>query len=232
MQTNNKQNTPGLYHICAVSWREMIAAEDAGYEVRDTFYVAGDLPKTVAIYRVPLEGTLVNNLTQHGVGALNIDACRQTPTSEAKPRKLSEASVGRPVSTKNTATKFGLHAISDRGGSTKGRWPTNFVLMHLPSCELQGVKRVKAISGGTTPRSRGYAGNWPNVPAEHNGGVGDSDGMESILDYHCASGCPAKSLNQAAPNASRFFNQFSTHGKFEAWCDMLVAPNKLVEKEK
>jgi DNA modification methylase len=107
--------------------------EDAGFELRDTLmWIQGNgFPgsrkltggrgtglkpayEPIILARKPLAGTLDQTLTQHGTGALNIDACRVGLTP------LDHHANGR------THPKF--------AANKRGRWPANLLLSHDHSC--------------------------------------------------------------------------------------------------
>jgi DNA modification methylase len=121
---------PGA-HLAAFSATRTIhlltsGLEEAGFEIRDMlmwvhgqgFPASRQLPRGLAtalrpavepiiLARKPYDGTLNRNLTKHGTGALNIDACR-----------------------------MGRSRLSYRPGShsARGRWPTNVMLSHGHAC--------------------------------------------------------------------------------------------------
>lgn len=134
--------------------RMAVRIEDAGFEIRDMIaWVYGSgMPKShnlkgdhkgwgtglkpalepITFARKPFRGTVANNVQAHGVGALNIDACRVKPAGESRER-IGEESRERRYTDRgstNFATKPGI-----RGGDPAGRWPAN--LIHDGSCEVR-----------------------------------------------------------------------------------------------
>jgi hypothetical protein len=123
------------------------AVEDAGWDLRDTIlWLHGEgFPKSsnqegawegwgtalkpafepVLMARKPLIGSVAVNLQAHGVGALNIDACRVE--SEARPLREREGQY-RP---ENVDLPSGSRAV---GETTQGRWPAN--VLHDGSDEV------------------------------------------------------------------------------------------------
>jgi len=108
--------------------------EEAGFEIRDVLmWLQGQgypatrvLPdgqgtglkpawEPIVLARKPVDGTLDQNLTEHGTGALNIDACRIELSQE------DTLNQGRAHGQRITA-------------NPKGRWPANLVLSHGESC--------------------------------------------------------------------------------------------------
>lgn len=111
--------------------------EEAGYEIRDVlmwlqgqgYPATGVLPdglgtglkpawEPIVLARRPLSGTLAHNLTRHGTGAINIDACRIDLSDQDAPRE------GRGGGRRITA-------------SPAGRWPANVLLSHGDSCSTE-----------------------------------------------------------------------------------------------
>lgn len=123
--------------------RMMVAAEDAGWELRDTLLwvygsgfpksrnLAGDWAgwgsalkpawEPIILARKPLTGTLAANVARWGCGALNIDGCR--------------------IGTNFAATP------GPRGGDPMGRWPAN--LVHDGSAEV--VACFPSEAGASAP---------------------------------------------------------------------------------
>ncbi|MHB8585256.1 MAG: DNA-methyltransferase [Thermoplasmatota archaeon] len=82
----------------------------------------------IILARKPLEGPVAENVTRHGTGALNVDACRVGVvggTEKANPQACKTA----PTSSV---------AMGHNGGGVRpidaGRWPANFLLSHGPDC--------------------------------------------------------------------------------------------------
>jgi site-specific DNA-methyltransferase (adenine-specific) len=131
------------------------AIEDAGFEIRDliAWMYGSGFPKShnqagewagwgtalkpaiepIVFARKPLIGTVAANLAQHGVGALNIDACRVATEDDLRAgagvlwshQRAGEASAERRYTDKGS-TNFAAKP-GPRGGSPAGRWPANVV---------------------------------------------------------------------------------------------------------
>lgn len=78
--------------------------------------------------------------------------------------------------------------------TTRGRWPTNLVLVHLPGCRREGVKKVK---GGNDPRRRDgtrQVGIWHGgedaYQVSGHTGFSDAEGRETVPAWSCTEGCP------------------------------------------
>ena len=75
-----------------------------------------------------------------------------------------------------------------------GRWPTNAIFQHQPSCEVVGKREVRTgvavreNSGGKTIFSEA------EKPPMANMSYGEG-GKEAILDWRCVEGCPVPDLD-------------------------------------
>ncbi len=101
----------------------------------------------IIVARKPFEGTLTANVVEHGVGGLNIDACR-VGTSKAVPASPRRAPQGAAYG------DLGKDPGTGSGWDTEiGRWPANVVLAcacegpHDPDCP---VALLDAQSGALT----------------------------------------------------------------------------------
>lgn len=125
--------------------RMTVAIEDAGFEIRDSihwFYSSG-FPKShnlkgkfsgwgtalkpahepIVLARKPLQGTVANNVLEHGTGALNIDGTRLE--SGKIIRQAGRA--GIPSGQNNYVGTKQERPFLDRKEET-GRWPANVVI--------------------------------------------------------------------------------------------------------
>lgn len=82
----------------------------------------------IIMARKPLDGTVVNNVLKHGVGGLNIDACRVE----------SDDVVGEREDKKNTQGRYPANVILDGSDSVEALFP-------YTKC---GDKKIGQISGG------------------------------------------------------------------------------------
>lgn len=98
------------------------------------------------LVRKPLSGTIVENILKHGVGALNIDACRvkggpqvhEVASDPAKRKRVVGTDMG--ISDASAEKMRAAQAAAVETANELGRYPGNFVLSHSPSCELLGVR--------------------------------------------------------------------------------------------
>ena len=160
----------------------------------------------ITLLRKPLEGTVAENTLKHGCGALNIDASRV----EGDPWKWG-------TQTDIKGGGFGSKRPSDGNilrknveGGFNGRWPANFILIHLEGCELRGTKKVKSNGHWTQKANIGkfYEGGWSHQEIDEGNKMSDEDGKEEVADWVCVEGCPVRELDQQSGGASRFFKQF------------------------
>jgi len=147
---------PGGYLISFSSTRTYhrmaSGIEDAGFEIRDQIGWAfgTGFPKSknlagewagwgtalkpawepIVVARKPLIGTVEANVAEHGVGALNIDACRID--AQSRPARESRPDPGLDA-TRNTY-RAGLAGSRAVGATSLGRWPAN--LCHDGSDEV------------------------------------------------------------------------------------------------
>src|SRR5699024_5764685 len=100
----------------------------------------------IILARKPLVGTVANNVLAHGVGGLNIDACRVQ--TDDNTQRVSNAG------TNGDGWRMGK-SYHINGGSPAGRFPANVLLdehaakeMDEQSGNVNGVIGMKKVSGG------------------------------------------------------------------------------------
>lgn len=95
-------------------------------------------PITVA--RKPLDGTVVNNVREHGVGGLNINACR-TQMSQNDRDKINAKHAGMDTAAYERKPGASLNlsvnplALKPAQAHDLGRWPTNVIMSHSLWCD-------------------------------------------------------------------------------------------------
>lgn len=159
--------------------------------------------------RKPLDGTIAQNVLKHGVGGLNIDACRvKGPKGDGVWGTSNKTcQEGRTFN----ASPEGEEYRSEM--SQQGRWPSHVVFTHHEACECVGEKKVKP--------KEGYRPNPVNVQSDGNlvftekpvgyqkGSFTAPDGKETVEDWQCAAGCvcgyvwPTKDLTPCPDCGSR-----------------------------
>lgn len=154
----------------------------------------------IIVAQKPWEGKRLDCIVETGAGTLNIEAARiGTADTRAPAYCMTSKDIG--------GGGFGSGQMNyDRdgsvAGSSSGRWPANFCLIHSPECRRVGVKRVKGTGTammGNTDKSV-YAGSslltskTEYTRDEH--GYADSDGLETIDGWRCTEGCPIRKLGE------------------------------------
>lgn len=185
--------------------RVCCSLEDAGFELRDcvTVLTAGET-LLLPIAMKPLDGTFVSNALLHGVAGYNIDAGRILVDAEDPNRRPNRTEESDFDDEDRVALNGALHknTVQDEGAHhSKGRFPTNLILMHHPDCQCVGTKKVKPSNGS----GRAYEGGGDHENDVYGKGlkyrsgvfgvVGD-DGTETVDDWQCVEGCPVKALDE------------------------------------
>ncbi len=148
-----------------------VALDDAGFEIRDVIaWIFGVVRNShvelrgeyIVLARRPCEGSAVANQLEHGVGNLNIEACR--------------------IASKNDSSDVGIDANSidvDAGVDGSGRYPANAVFDRVAARVLDSQSGTSVSSGGRAYQNTNdmYSGGW----AEEDGvaedpGYGDEGG--------------------------------------------------------
>lgn len=130
----------------------------------------------IVLARKPLIGTVAGNVTAHGTGALNIDACRIE--TQARPLLVADG-----VRTRNGAGGF-QNGSRAAGETTLGRWPANVLLDEDAAAELdaQTGDLGKSRGGRVGKKAQGIV---TNVPAGDfyagDPGFGDSGGASRFF---------------------------------------------------
>jgi site-specific DNA-methyltransferase (adenine-specific) len=126
-----KSMKPGshIVALCPILEHHRITqrVEDAGFEIRDSVLFLGKPRLIVTLARVPLDGTVAENVLRYGVGAINIDGCRVSFDSNDDPRigknyHHNAASDYNPGVRKNNKDGNPLELYKGNG-----RWPANLI---------------------------------------------------------------------------------------------------------
>ena len=159
--------------------------------------------KVLHLARKPIsEGSVAANVLKHGTGALNIDDCRISPGERVPGGGNGKAHKGRRYGTYETCGERPLVKPH-----TRGRWPANLILEHLPGCRCVGVKKVKGITGGTTSGDNAFGQDVGWNPHENRpmdiARQMDPNGKETVEAWKCAPGCPVATLDdQSGPTGA------------------------------
>lgn len=130
--------------------RMAVRIEDAGFEIRDMIaWVYGSgFPKShngewggtalkpalepITMARKPMTGTVAQNWSEHGTGALNIDGCRvHSEDSQGYAYTVKRMA---PGADQNKTGKTHQDGVEYQGQTKDGRWPAN--LIHDGSAEV------------------------------------------------------------------------------------------------
>ena len=150
----------------------------------------------IVMARKPLDGTVVDNVLEHGTGALNIEACRVS----GQPRNPGF----------QDPTSNGIFNGSDNANlvgyqSPSGRWPANIILTHSEACVPRGTRKVasnKPVEWQRTAEeasARREASSYAVPPFEAGttrSAYGDPDGTETVADWDCHPSCPVGELDR------------------------------------
>ena len=94
----------------------------------------------IILARKPLDGTVASNVLAHGVGGLNIDACRVE--GGERPKRVAHSDDGNGVYGK------GIHGSHAEGVTTQGRFPANVLLDEHAAKEMDEQSGVRSDRGG------------------------------------------------------------------------------------
>jgi DNA modification methylase len=156
------------------------------------------------LVRKPLDGkTLIANLLQHGVGAINIDACRVFTDWNEPDRPDSWKRSGHTA--KPEAAKIAAPPGQGIECHPLGRWPANVILSHSPYCKKVGNRVIKAHPQGPDRFQKTKGGSF----SKEYGNQRALEEDEVLPLYECAPGCPVLALDQSgAVILSRYFKTF------------------------
>jgi DNA modification methylase len=157
----------------------------------------------IVLARKPLEKglSIAENVLKWGTGAINIDGCR-VKMSKNDYEEIDAKSSKNPTSNynENPTKKYGDFAenIATKP-NIQGRFPANLILTHHPECECKGMKKIKAIKGGSggsvSMNEQGFG--FKKIENGANaGGLGDENGEETIEDWTCHDDCPIKIMDE------------------------------------
>ena len=106
--------------------------------------------KIITLLRKPLDGSVAENILNHGCGGISIDATRVGIEGGTK----RSEQVPYPKKLDGTEDRSGSWARTGHSSLdiNKGRWPANFILTHLGGCGsdcIEGcpIKKMDAQSG-------------------------------------------------------------------------------------
>ncbi len=167
----------------------------------DGFKVGGIKPAYESIIWAvrPPEGSYVDNVLKHGVGAVNVAETRIGTEKIGVHGYPGQGNFG----------VGGKASYSSREGSentppiymeNKGRFPANIILSHHPECVQVGMKRVKGQKAGTGGgfKSDKYSGTMGRgkYTKDKFEGRADKDGLETVESWQCHPDCAVRLLDE------------------------------------
>ena len=157
--------------------------------------------RVVTVARKPCsEGSITQNVATHEAAALNIAGCRLATSDNLDGGAYSEGgrhSLPGDLRTGVSAGMFeeGKGRLPGQYKPPSGRWPPNIVLLHGPTCEVVGERKVatgtahRDKSGGKTIFSETAKKQLPNMT------YAGADGMETVPAWACEAGCSVAALD-------------------------------------
>jgi DNA modification methylase len=152
----------------------------------------------IVVARKPLDGTVADNVQQHGTGAINIDATRiGTEAVITAPR-------GKRAGTNLAGGSFGGNSggynYSDSFDpiTNTGRFPANTLLTHNHDCQQTGTRSDDITLNGD--------GNDKLFHGDFNGGHDQTPKSATVATWSCTPNCPIELLDQQQAEVSRFFH--------------------------
>jgi site-specific DNA-methyltransferase (adenine-specific) len=191
---------PGAYLLAfggTRTYHRMVCAiEDAGFEIRDSLHwiYGTGFPKSlnlgggrgtalkpahepIVLARKPLLGTVAKNISAHGTGALNIDACRIGPRDRTD--------YGLAKSTRSQGVAYGAPSASADFDSSQGRWPANILLDEDAAAELDAQSGQSTSPGKTGRGAGGKNGRYSPIRAQGTVACPSDSGGASRF-FYCA----------------------------------------------
>lgn len=189
---------PGaLAIVLSSSELEAVAGRRAGFELRDTILLLWPQMTSFAfLFRSPIGSGLLDQIEESGTGMLNIQMCRIGSGADKGIWPITDRSGRKSM---NSAADGSLnHPVET--DTTIGRWPTNVLLIHGPSCQRVGERRVEGHKGYPNgPGGSSTQFSQKGVPTTRSSswaGHADADGKETIAVWDCQPNCPASLLDR------------------------------------
>jgi DNA modification methylase len=124
--------------------------------------------------RKPLEGTVAENVLKHGVGGVNVDACRsETPPRMTHKDGLFSDAKSRVGKNESTGMFNGLNVAECE--VPEGRWPANTVTDGSESVVSEFPETSSGKPVGNKNATQGYEGGWGSgIPVTGFGDTGSA----------------------------------------------------------
>src|SRR5699024_10286283 len=122
----------------------------------------------IILARRPLDGTVANNVLAHGVGGLNIDACRVPSDAPIPSHYGTSGAAGVTMGKYRDYLPGSATAASASNVQTAGRFPANVLLDEHAAKEMDKQSGRLKTGGGTrnsaATKDQVYAGGWADGP--------------------------------------------------------------------
>jgi hypothetical protein len=196
--------------ICPVLEHHRITqrVEDSGFEIRDSILFLGEPSLIAMLARVPLDGTVAENVLRYSTGCLNIDKCRVEFSSEKEREKHSQE---WDRDWKSRIIHYWDDQIGNHPGPkmekgsgprlVQGRWPSNVILSKCPP--IIGQFPTSGSGNGSSPylysgreynnkETSMFNGDKPQSPSNYNDNgsaarffysVQGDDKVGGLIDY-------------------------------------------------
>ena len=139
----------------------------------------------IILARKPLDGTVANNVLAHGVGGLNIDACRVPSDTPIPSHHGTSGAAGVTMGKYRDYVPGSETAASVENVQTAGRFPANVLLDEHAAKEMDKQSGVLKSGGGNKgPRSSSwFTSNSPNVDDVRNPDSGGASRFFPVFKY-------------------------------------------------
>jgi len=147
--------------------------------------------RVISLFRIPLSGSISENVLQFGCGSLDIDQSRISHNEECKVLKAqSEESVEKTLIGQAGRYEDTLELKEE------GRWPSNLILSHLPGCQIVGTTQTKSKQLTADNRQYRKKNNYGvfDRGSSYEKGTGakfaSASGKTEVVVWKCVEGCP------------------------------------------
>ena len=129
------------------------------------------------------EPTIVGNVLRHGVGAINVDACRIPFTNKESPEDLARSSQGFTAKSEiyHNAPKY---EVSCESGNLKGRFPANLLVSDkaLDTGKITKSGTIEPHHSLKPQKTNQIYGKYTNLPAKEQTTYGDAGDQSRYFD--------------------------------------------------
>lgn len=157
--------------------------------------------RVVHLARKPLNGTVAQNVIEHGAGAINVDGSRVDTADTVRTHSRSPEASAKE--NRNIYGEYGPLTTHQTEGQKLGRWPANLVIEHKDGCRPTGTKRVRTATNsigsakGKRVNNDGPVGTATFVHSTiPSGDYLNEDGTETVVAWECEAGCPVADIDE------------------------------------